>query len=1665
MELELQQSILNHQNGNLEEAEKGYLELIKDNPDDEKLNFLLGTLYLQGGKPDVSSVFLGKSISKNPTDVKAINNLGLAYQSMGKYKDAIKLFISALKIDKNYLSAYTNLGICYQLEGDYEKAVEALRTSLTINENDSETLYNLGAVLHNQGNSAEALENYEKAVEINPNYIEALYNIALIYIDKKEYENAKNNLEKAFNILPDNFDVLFNLGFVNEQLNDLESAEKLYNSAKTLKPNSHELNFNLANIYKAQKKWEKAEVLYKEAYDSELKAKVYNNLGFVQHKQGKFEEAAQNYSTALVLDNDYHDAKLNLGASLLELGEIEDAVRKYDEILKNDPSNSAAHFNKAVALLLLGNFEEGWKEYEWRFYEGNVQKPQFSKPVWNGEKLEGKTILVHDEQGIGDSIQFVRYLKLLKDNGAFIIFKCRPVLSELYKQLDFVDELLELSEKCESDYDFEISLMSLPYAFNTNIENIPDIGKYLNSDKNRRDIIKDKLANDEKLKVGLVWKGNPKNEFDFKRSMDLKVLDGILNNENILFYSLQKENLTGELENTGVIDISELVSTLEDTAAVVSEMDLIITVDTAMAHLAGALGKETWLLLSNIPDWRWMLKKDSSPWYPSVKLFRQTEHGNWNNVISDLKIELNRRFIERDDSLAKEFINKKIEAFQFHVKGELEKAERLYLELLNVFNDDAELCFWLASLYKSQNDLSNAVKYFEYALLIKPDYTEASELLASLYENTEDYIKAAALYEKQLAGNEGEFNLLFKLGELYGRLNNLDKSQKYLSEAYKLDQNNFDLLNIYGIVLQKNNKLIESREILKMAAEISPLTPGVYLNLGNSYLLEQKFEDALRNYNEAVKLNPDYKDAHIAKGITLLINENYEQGWKEYIWGLKKPEGITKNNTVSIWKPVSGNGETVIVYSEQGAGDVIQFSRYLALIKELDYRIIFECSESLAGLFKNSTYIDEIIVSGKTDYASLNYDFYVPLLGLPGIFNTNSKNIPACDDLIKVDGIGDKLEFDKNKINIGFIWAGNPKNGNDHIRSTKLEYFESLFLNENLEFYSLQKEAGREIDVICGKYKNVHNLSDKLDSFLTTAKIINQLDLVITVETGVAHLAGTLGKKTWTILPYMPDWRWLLERNDSPWYPSMKLFRQQEPGDWNSIFKKLENEITSLIYNKADDQLYRENIEDHVEEQKKYARLLLDENKVEAAKQVFQNVLQYKKSPGVYFDLGYCNHLQNNLPAALECYNKTLELDPSDFNALNNIGIILKDLMCLEDAANSLLLSLKIKHDNPVALNNLGIIFDLRGDFKTAIELFGNAVKINPNYAEAYMNAANSYDTMGLSNEALLFINKAIEINPDNVDAHFNKSLILLKNKNFSEGLKEYEWRLHKKEYRSNNYGKPVLNSKELKGKKVLVFDEQGYGDTLNFGRYINELNKLGADVDLECHSALKNLMNNCTGVNNVYERGSLDLSEIHHDYQVPLLSLPNFFGTEYSSIPSQVPYLDVNDKAYQYWRGWFSEIDKPKIGIVWEGKKPLNNLHRASSLKHFSVLTELRDIQFVSLQIGDAARENTGMMKDYNIIDLSGEIKDFEDTAAVIKNLDLVISVDTSVAHLAGALGKKVWTLLSYKADWRWFKDTEVSPWYPTMKLFRQRKFNDWQELLLRIKIQLQKELTHILD
>ena len=408
---------------------------------------------------------------------------------------------------------------------------------------------------------------------------------------------------------------------------------------------------DLGNVYCAMSSIKEAEHAYQSALVCDPGcAEAFNNLGVMAADCEHFEEARAYYERALVLRPTYADALYNLGIALTALGKYQKALRRYEQAMAVRPEHQSTRFNIAITRLLLGDMAGGWKEWEARWHSPQLASSvrNFAQPQWEGEPLAGRRILLYAEQGMGDTLQFLRYLPMVTARGAAIILEVQqPLVRLLARQCDSISGSSEVLARGDNlpAFDLHCPLLSLPAVFRTTLATIPHPGGYLSAP------VGDHLQDESHrfLKVGLVWAGNPTHKKDRERSMPLASLLPLFDTPRVQWFSLQKGLAAGQMASLAVDaqivdipikDLAEGFSDYADTAAAVASLDLVITVDTSVAHLAGALGKPVWILLGEQPDWRWMLKRKDSPWYASAKLFRQPSMGDWQVVVSAVKREL-----------------------------------------------------------------------------------------------------------------------------------------------------------------------------------------------------------------------------------------------------------------------------------------------------------------------------------------------------------------------------------------------------------------------------------------------------------------------------------------------------------------------------------------------------------------------------------------------------------------------------------------------------------------------------------------------------------------------------------------------------------------------------------------------------------------------------------------------------------------------------------------------------------------------------------------------------------------------------------------------------------------------------------------------------------------
>jgi len=511
-----------------------------------------------------------------PDHVEALTQLGIALARLRRLPEATAKLQRAIEIDPSYAKAHNNLGVAFGQQGRAEAALECWRTAVRYQPDYPEAHFNLGVGLAERGHVDEAMASYERALDSRIDYPEALNNLGLLLVHAGRPGRAAVLLQQALRLRQD----------------------------------------------------------YPEAQ---------NNLSIALADLGRFEEALEVRDLHLRRFPVDAESHANRGAALLGAGRIDESLASYQQAIELRPDLAEAHWGRSIAWLTNGNCERGWPEYEWRWKRSHAKTRNLPMPRWSGEPLSGKRILIWCEQGLGDTIQFVRFASELKSQGATVCLECPGKLVHLLATCPGIDEVISEGASLPPDCDFQIPLMSLPATLETRLCTIPGRLPYLFADESLAQEWRNRIGERTKLKIGISWQGNPKHRFDRHRSFPVHWFRSLALLDGVTLYSLQKGPGSEHLKAVRftVTDLGshldESGSAFQDTAAVMKALDLVITCDTALAHLGGALGVQVWVALSAFADWRWMHHISDTPWYPSMRLFRQVRLGQWGPVFERMR--------------------------------------------------------------------------------------------------------------------------------------------------------------------------------------------------------------------------------------------------------------------------------------------------------------------------------------------------------------------------------------------------------------------------------------------------------------------------------------------------------------------------------------------------------------------------------------------------------------------------------------------------------------------------------------------------------------------------------------------------------------------------------------------------------------------------------------------------------------------------------------------------------------------------------------------------------------------------------------------------------------------------------------------------------------------
>ena len=637
----LNEGLAHHRAGALTLAEACYLQVLQhDESQPDALN-LLGVLARGRGDLELSESLIGRAIAQDPSVATYHHSLGRSYVLGAQRQAAIRCFRTALALNPEDTDSMQVLGSLLAAEGEGTEAIEWYRKVLADSPERAETQIGLIELLKSTGDASGALEQARVAAARLPQHFDVQYVLASLLIEAGLQKEAIAPLQRAILLKPEEHNPYHCLGTLLHELGHLAEAREAYSHALRVKPDFVDSLSNLGALLKECGEFRSGEILLRRAIELDPTfLNAHCNLGCLLEKQGDSRAAVECFRAALMRDQKHVPSLCNLGLTLDNLGDEEGARSCYRLAVYYEPEHPLCRFNLSLHHLADAEFEAGWREYEhrWRTPPFLGKRVALTQKQWSGEPLQGSRIFVYAEQGLGDTIQFYRYVPLLVERGAEVVFEVQSEVYELLHDLHPGIKVIRKGESIPKDAQWHCPLMSLPGAFGTDLESIPSRTSYLMRRTHKH------TGLPGKLRVGVVWSGNPQHSRDLARSLPLSSLEGLLRVPRASFYSLQKGSTSKQLEplmeEIRPLDLGPSIADFTDTAEFIDELDLVIAVDTSVAHLAGAMGKPVWIMLPYVADWRWLKHRTDSPWYETARLFRQHRPGDWSGVLGQVEAEL-----------------------------------------------------------------------------------------------------------------------------------------------------------------------------------------------------------------------------------------------------------------------------------------------------------------------------------------------------------------------------------------------------------------------------------------------------------------------------------------------------------------------------------------------------------------------------------------------------------------------------------------------------------------------------------------------------------------------------------------------------------------------------------------------------------------------------------------------------------------------------------------------------------------------------------------------------------------------------------------------------------------------------------------------------------------
>jgi tetratricopeptide (TPR) repeat protein len=1021
-------------------------------------------------------------------------------------------------------------GIEQHREGKLDRAAELYRQALEAAPADADALHLLGVIAHQRADHAAAIYRIKQAIAINGRSAAYHSNLGVAYRAIKRTAAALAAFRRALELEPTSLGIRFNLG--NALKDDLQFSEAAARYREVLEQNSAHVDAwtGLGDALRGLGEFSESRHCHERALElCPRSADAHQALGHTLREEGQFTRAAECFLRAACLCPNSVDTHLNLANAHEDLARFQQAQLCYDRALKLKPDHPPARFNRALATLRQGNLERGWREYESR-WQHNGKPRIFSEPEWDGRPDPTSTILVYSEQGIGDEVMFAScFAEVIARCGRCLI-ECEPRLLPLFARsfphAAFFPRMGEIDPRTAGvpGWDMQIAAGTLPRVLRPRFDAFPAPSGYLAADPAKIEQWRERFQRlGAGLIVGIAWRGGKDPATRRRRSTSLAQWAPLFRVPGLAFVNLQYGDCTAELQaareqlGTHIHHWPEIdpLADLDAAASQIGALDLVISVDNATVHLAGALNVPVWTLLPFAADWRWFTDPEKSHWYPSMRLFRQpTPDGppdqRWGEV-----------FRQVADTLA------------------------------------------LVARNRAAAEYDRATEFQE---------------SASVAEAVDCYRRVAAL-------RPNDAHTLNNLGVAWRDAGRRDLAEAAYRAGLKAEPQSCALWFNLGNTLREENRLDEAVECYERALRPTPADHKVLVNLGVALRDLHRCDEALERLNQVLTDRPDLPEARFDRSLIWLAQGKWAEGWDEYEWRLPGYSGGDQRTGQQAEGTRSLNGQPIRILAEQGIGDQLMFASCLETMARSASDCVVECDARLIPLFARSfpriQFIgaappfceSQSLSDGQSRGDEREIRHFIG--SLPGLVQRRADDSPSKVGYLQADPA--RIAAWRARLNrlgggfkVGIAWRGGKDHETQRKRTIPLEEWKAVFQAPGVRVFNLQHGpaaadaaiARERFGVPLDDGTDCNPLTD-LDDF---AAKIAALDLVISADNSTVHLAGALGVPVWTLLPFSADWRWMLDRETTPWYSSMRLLRCHSAGKWADLMQRTARRLISAAF-------------------------------------------------------------------------------------------------------------------------------------------------------------------------------------------------------------------------------------------------------------------------------------------------------------------------------------------------------------------------------------------------------------------------------------------------------------------------------------------------------------------